>query len=79
LATKHGPLVREALDILARRFCDDAKGEGYRKDGPVAAARFEVGDGDDGEGGRERRALRQRQVTDVVSRLLAKLAVGKGE
>jgi hypothetical protein len=78
LATKHGPVVREALDILARRFCDDAKGEGYRKDGPVAAARFEAGDGDDDEDGRERRALRQRQVTDVISRLLAKLAVGVG-
>jgi hypothetical protein len=79
MATKHRPVVREALDILARRFCDDAKGEGYRKDGPVAATRFEAGDGDDEGDGRERRALRQRQVSDVISRLLAKLAMGKGE
>lgn len=65
---KHAKVVDEALAILGKRFADDGKTEGYRKDGPVAVARFEI----DGEGGevREGRLLRQRQVSNLIMRLL---------
>jgi hypothetical protein len=65
---KHAKVVDEALAILGKRFADDGKTEGYRKDGPVAVARFEI----DGEGGevREARLLRQRQVSNLIMRLL---------
>lgn len=43
LAGKHAAVVREALDILRRRFADEEATEGYRKDGPVAVAKFELG------------------------------------
>jgi hypothetical protein len=68
---KHADVIRSALTILARRFCDDDRGEGYRKDGPVAVARFEGGDDEGDDGARDRRLLRQRQASDVVSRLIA--------
>ncbi len=71
LNTKHAEVIRSALTILARRFCDDNRGEGYRKDGPVAVARFEGGDDGGDDGARDRRLLRQRQASDVVSRLIA--------
>lgn len=76
LDAKHAEVIRSALTILARRFCDDDRGEGYRKDGPVAVARFEGGDDDGDDGARDRRLLRQRQASDVVSRLVA--VVGGG-
>jgi hypothetical protein len=63
-------VVREALDILRRRFADEAATEGYRKDGPVSVAKFELGEGDEPEQ-REARVLRQREVSDVIGRLLA--------
>ncbi len=63
-------VVLEALDILRRRFADEAVTEGYRKDGPVSAAKFELGDGDESEQ-REARMLRQREASDVIGRLLA--------
>ena len=40
---RHGKVVEEALRILAKRFTDDGVTEGYRKDGSVAVARFEIG------------------------------------
>lgn len=64
---RHEAVIRRALDILKTRFADEAEMEGYRKDGPVAVARFELG----ADVERERRALRQRQVSDVIDRLLA--------
>lgn len=70
LAGKHAAVVREALDILRRRFADDGATEGYRKDGPVSVAKFEQGEGDEAEQ-REARVLRQRQASDVIDRLLA--------
>lgn len=70
LAGKHAAVVREALDILRRRFADEEATEGYRKDGPVAVAKFELGDGDEADQ-REARILRQRQASDVIDRLLA--------
>ena len=41
LTGKHAEIVKAAIDILARRFCDGEGFEGYQKDGTVAAARFE--------------------------------------
>ena len=70
LSGKHAAVVRDALDILRRRFADDVATEGYRKDGPVSVAKFERGEGDEA-GQRETRVLRQRQASDVIDRLLA--------
>jgi len=55
-AGKHAQVIDEALAILRKRFADDGTTEGYRKDGSVAAARFEI-DGEPEEV-RERRILR---------------------
>ncbi len=68
----HRDVVLEALALLEKHFCDDAEGEGYRKDGSVMAARFELGD-DDGEEDRDTRLLRQRRISEAVSRLIAGL------
>lgn len=73
---KHGEVVEASLAILRSRFADDEKVEGYRKDGPVAVARFELGEGDAAEQ-REARALRQRQASDVIMRLLDRIAQGE--
>jgi len=63
-------VIREALSILRRRFTTDDRVEGYRKDGPVAVARFEKGEGDEPDL-REARVLRQRDVSDLITRLSA--------
>jgi hypothetical protein len=76
LATKHRTTILEALNLLASRFCDDGdgEGEGYRKDGPVAVARFENDDSDnDGPEQRDSRILRQRQVSYLISRIILPL------
>lgn len=65
---KHAKVVDEALGILKKRFADDGKTEGYRRDGPVAVARFEV-DGEEDDV-RDARVLRQRQVSDLIMRFL---------
>ena len=72
LAGKHGAVIKDALSILVKRFATDDKSEGYRKDGPVAVARFELGEGEDAAQ-REQRLLRQRQVTDVIEQLIKKI------
>lgn len=69
MTTKHQATIREALGLLAKHFCDDANGDGYLKDGPVAAARFEAHDEED----RDRRILRQRQASEVVRAFLSRL------
>jgi hypothetical protein len=75
VAGKHGNIIGAALTILLKRFCDPKTDEGYLREGPVAAARFEI-EGDDGDPEiREQRALRQRAVNDVISRLLGELGV----
>lgn len=66
----HGAVVQGALRILNQRFASDGRTEGYRKDGPVSVAKFEIGE--DPELG-EDRVLRQRHVSDVVERLLARI------
>ena len=68
----HGTVIENSLAILRRRFARDPDVEGYRKDGPVAVARFELGE-DDEAGQREARILRQREVSDVIERLLGRL------
>lgn len=66
---KHGKVVRAALEILRSRFAHDDKTDGYLKDGPVAVAKFEIGEGE-GPSLRESRILRQRQVSNLVDELL---------
>jgi hypothetical protein len=65
---KHAKVIDEALAILRKRFADDGVTEGYRKDGSVAVAQFEI-EGE-GEEVRERRVLRQRAVSDLIMRFL---------
>jgi hypothetical protein len=69
---KHGEVVKSALAILRTRFAQMGETEGYRKDGPVAVAKFELGESDEPEQ-REARALRQREASDVIERLLARI------
>lgn len=68
----HGKTIALALEILRKRFADDEKVEGYKKDGPVSVAKFELGDSNDAEL-KEARLLRQRQVADVIEQVLQKL------
>ena len=76
LAGKHAGTISDALAILLKRFCDPQPEEGYLREGAVAVALFEI-EGDDGDSDvREQRALRQRAVNDIVSRLLGELGVG---
>ena len=70
LAGTHAAVIREGLDVLRRRFANDEATEGHRKDGPVAVAKFELGEGPDADL-REARMLRQRQASDLIDRLLA--------
>jgi hypothetical protein len=70
LAGKHGAVILEAVAILRRRFTQEERIESFRKDGPVAVATFELGEGDEPEL-REARVLRQREVGDLIERLLA--------
>jgi len=69
---KHGAVVESSLAILRSRFAGDANTDGYRKDGPISVAKFELGEGDEAEQ-REARALRQRQASDVIEQLLARI------
>jgi hypothetical protein len=72
LAGKHGEVVHAALSILRNRFASDDKTEGYRKDGAVAVAKFELAEGDDAVA-RGSRLLRQREVSDLIERLLKRI------
>ena len=62
LAGNHVETIKAAIGILARRFCDGDGFEGYQKDGPVAAVRFEGADAGDAD----RQILRQRDLSAVV-------------
>ena len=59
---KHADTIMAGIEILERRFCDSGDVEGYRKDGPVAAARFEGAD----EWENDARILRQRDLSTIV-------------
>ena len=69
---KHSTVIDASLTILGARFADDEKTEGYRKDGPVSVAKFELGESNEPEY-REARALRQRQVSDIIAQLLGRI------
>lgn len=66
---RHGAVIEAALAILRSRFAGDGKTGGYRKDGPVSIAKFELGEGNEPEQ-REARMLRQRQVSDMIEQLI---------
>ena len=72
LEGEHGKVVRDSLEILRNRFARDHKIEGYRKDGPVAVARFELGESDEAQQ-HEARILRQRQVSNIIEQLLSRI------
>jgi hypothetical protein len=67
---KHRQAIVGALRKLQFRFGDDEHSEGYRKDGPVSVAKFEMGDEAELA---EQRALRQRQVAALFQRFLEAL------
>lgn len=69
---KHGIVIHDSLAILRTRFARDDRTEGYRKDGPVSVAKFELGESDESEQ-REARVLRQRQVSDLIDQLLVRI------
>lgn len=75
LETKHADVIRRVLDILRNRFIDPDSGQSYRRDGPVAVARFEDDDVDveNDEAARNARILRQRRAADIVSALIVPL------
>lgn len=66
----HREVVLKALGLLRARFAPDPD-EGYRYDGPVAVALFELREED---ADRDARLLRQRQASAVIERLLGGLA-----
>ena len=70
LEGQHGAVIRACPSILGNRFAGDDEVDGYRKDGAVAVALFELGE-DDGAEQREARMLRQREVSSVIEQLLA--------
>jgi hypothetical protein len=72
LGGKHQDVIRHSLALLRNRFVTNGNAEGYLKDGPVAVAKFELGDGDDI---REERALRQRDASEVITSLLDAIGV----
>jgi hypothetical protein len=72
LAGKHSAVIESALAILRARFTDDERVEGYRKDGPVSVAKFELGESNEPDL-REARVLRQRQASDVIGQLLGRV------
>lgn len=74
LEGKQRDVVVASLAILRKRFASEATAEGYRKDGPVSVAKFELGESDDAAQ-REARTLRQREVSDLVEQLLARASV----
>ena len=77
LEGKRGAVIWDCLSILRNRFAGDGEVEGYRNDGPVAVARFELGEGDDA-GQREARLLRQREVNSVMENFLGRIASEAG-
>lgn len=68
-AGKHKAVVEEALGLLAKHFADDDDTEGYRKSGPVAVSKFEMGEDEDADA-RDSRARRQRDVSGIIMRFL---------
>jgi hypothetical protein len=67
LASKHGEVLADALNAMTNHFMTNGNSQGYVRDGSVAVANFEVGMA---VADRERRILRQREASDVVSRFV---------
>ena len=65
-------MIQASSVIRRSRFVQDDKAEGYRKDGSVFAAKFELGESDESEQ-RATRPLRQRQTSDVIEQFLARI------
>lgn len=74
LEGEHGSVIRDALTILRKRFATDHNVQGYRKDGPVAVAHFEMDEYSEADQ-RETRILRQRHVSNVIEQLLARIGL----
>ncbi len=70
LEGNHSTVIQDSLSILQNRFAGDEKVEGYRKDGPVAVARFEIPESNEADQS-ELRILRQREVNSIIEQLLA--------
>jgi hypothetical protein len=60
---KHHDVIHDSLKLLRKRFVTDANAEGYLKDGPVAVAKFELGEHEEGH---EQRVLRQREASETI-------------
>jgi hypothetical protein len=67
---KYAELIATATAILRNRLLSDEKTEGYRKDGPVAVALFELGEDLDL---REARILRQRAVAEIMKKFVGSI------
>lgn len=65
-------MIAASLEILGKHFAQDENTEGFKKDGPVALAKFELGEGND-PALREARAVRQRLASNLIERLLARI------
>lgn len=64
--------ILDAISALQRCFCDGEGVEGYKRNGPVAAANFKLGiESDD-----EERILEQRDVAGMVSEIVALVKKG---
>lgn len=63
-------------DFLLKSFCDPKPEGRYRREGLVEIARYEINGDDDHADAREQWPLRQRFVSDVVSRLASDLGIG---
>lgn len=76
LGGKHHEVIQQALAILLKRFCDRNPDDGYLREGPVAVAQFEIPGDSEEPDIKEQRALRQRNVHDLMATFLADLGVG---
>lgn len=78
LAGPHAEAVGDALARLKIRFVHDDPDQSYRRDGPVAVARFEDNDAhaDGNEDVRNLRILRQRRVADMMAKFFGALETG---
>lgn len=70
---KHQQVIRESLTILQRRFGSDGHTEGYRKDGPVSIAKFELGEDNEDTELRNQRLRRQRYISEQIDHLLRQI------
>lgn len=70
LEGEYKEVIESVLSILEKRFADDGITEGYKKDGPVAVAKFELSEKVELE---RRRILRQREVANLIAHLLREI------